>query len=355
MSGPLKLRLGTYNIGVPFDDYQSMLRTIDLEAATELQQKVDSLQTEEFKQLAKSFESLSSTEQRPIRAKLGEMQRSYELRVADEVESHYAEKLSSELDVICLQEVKNTQRAFITTLVKNGFDIIKGDKSENFDTAIAVRRGTYTDLTDFSKLTVLQKTNRPCGEDLAGVTLTLPGGTTIAIGSLHTPGFELYQPGTPPIARDQIEEKQVADAYVRTALNTLNSQKADIKLMAGDMNNNPDNHTPQFKLIQRMDFQYKQPTKATNWNGFSDYSERVLDFIFLGQPSFFKNVCTRVKSIFFSTLICKTTKPEVMKGYSFKPIQTCSDHLPVATIFIIYNQPSLITRVWQSVTNLLKR
>lgn len=346
----LNIRIGTYNIGVPFSDYQSMLRTKDPEGTKALNLRMAEKQKgEEYQALDRSYQTLSDQDKKAARAQFGRLTAQYEQQIGDEIERPIAAKLAGELDVICIQEVKKVSRAFLTTLKDQGFEIIQPE-GEEIDTAIAVHKGIYASYDNFSRLTVPQREGQAYGEDIAGVNLTLKNGVKLAIGSLHTPGFALYRPGTTPpnYATDQTGEKKIADKYVQVAFETLNRQNADVKFMLGDMNNNPQNHAAQFSIIKKMSFKVMQPKQATDWNGSNEYSDRVLDFIFLKQQSVLKYLGLLLKSIFLPTLRVSATAAEVMKGYAFAPGQTCSDHLPVATVLHIETR-SLLQRIGQAV------
>ena len=344
----LDVRIGTCNIGVPFTDYQSMLRTKNPEAAQALNQRLDAkTQSEEFQTLARSLGGLEAAQARAVRAQLVNLQTKYENELGDEIDQPIAAKLANELDVICLQEVKNVNRAFIRTLQTAGFEIVT-PVGETIDTAIAVRRSIYSAHTPFSTLTVSERRGDPFGEDVAGTTITLRNGVTIAVASLHTPGFALYRPGSAPRqVRDQSGEKNVADNYVAKVFDHLANQQADIKIVAGDMNNNPQNHTTPFSRIQQRGFTVMQPKQATDWNGADqDYSARVLDFIFLRQKPFFESWKLFFKSLVSPVLRVSATAADVMKGYAFESGKTCSDHLPVATVLHIETR-SLLQRIGQ--------
>ena len=327
------IRFGTYNIGRGIVDYQSMLESNDQEKA-----KLDTVISERAANIQMRGEDAKNLAKKNL---------------MEEAEDRVARKIANLLDVIALQEVAtyNENRKFITTLEALGFKIVHAsDNTSGSSCAIAVKKEIIGLVSDIS----IQSESQPdryqvYGQEIGGIVLKTKSGAQIAFASLHSWDMKLYPPTTVDklYSSDDQAKQKWALHYGQEAVNLLNSQKVDAKIIGGDMNNNPDNYKEGFDVFTRANYTTQTPDGPTNVNRDDpQYKERKVDFIF---TNFHKSLLSRIfnafYSIFFTTFQVTSTGAQVLPEFDFTMEGSCSDHKPVGLTLTIKKHEGLISKI----------
>ena len=330
------IRFGTFNIGIHQGDYQSSRA----DGGAELHKAATRILDATYKERGDLSEKQRRADYEKARDEaVGQIYRTVEVSTA--------EKLSTALDVISLQEVGDFNRPFIRTLMQNGFKIHIVKDSEKPDTAIALRESHFNTQTNLSQASTTAVAGAPYGKDIAGVVATLTKSkVNLSFLSLHSWGFPIFKKGEDKRygKRDQ-ENIAHAKEYFAEALAIAQKQPADGAFIGGDMNNNPDNIVEPFVQAREAGYQLKEPPEDTNYlRG----EGRKIDFIFGPQLSlsFFKRIWRAIVSIFTSTTKMTITPPIVLTDFNFTVEGNCSDHKPVGVAIFITKQASLFSRIW---------
>lgn len=273
----------TYNVGSRIDDYFQLCRHLD-----------------------PSLSFKNSEEEEAFRSKY------------DVVQNRTAELLTNKAEVYCLQEVFNEERPLIQSLKEKAFEIIHLEGLAYFDTAIALDKDRFKDITNHSfdvQITTHFK------KDVAIATATdVLTGQRITFVSAHAPGFDFTK---------EVSDKDAAegDFYCRAIINKLSEiGNSTIHVIGADMNANPEKWDPRFRVFSNQGFQLNRKNSATNVNPKdSTEQEREIDFIFTKTSS---SNWQKTKSIFFSTIQFETAiKDENSIGWNID--DNASDHLPI--------------------------
>lgn len=357
-----KFRIGTFNIGSGFGDYEEMLKNFP-DLHKQLTAEKAKLKQKEITTRGYTAGGLNN------RLIAEAVEKVAEEAIMARIEPVIAKKLADRCDVICLQEVTNASRPFIQTLQQAGFEFFYPPGSNNFSTAVAVRRGIFDHvrnisiLSDSSHIGTLDSQKSIVGQEIAGILATIKGtNIQIAICSLHSWGLPLAPPDGPKREYTKYDT-QVAmpriDRYINEAIFHLKTNyPVAFSLMAGDMNNNPHNYQGAFDIIEKAGFQTLEPDEATDINGVEKdddlenpkplYLYRKIDFIFPLLPKIGR--ISRIWSAFVSLFICKTpifsvSAAKVMKDINYSYAGNCSDHRPVVIDLTIKTQ-STIAWLW---------
>lgn len=358
--------IGTFNIGRGFGDYEAMLRNFP----DQYKQLTDEKAALKQKEITTRGYTPGSLNNKPTAAAVEKVA---ENAIMQRIEPVIAKRLADRCDVICLQEVTDANRPFIETLQKAGFEFFYPPGSNNFSTAIAVRRGTFDRVTnisilsDSSNIGTLDTQKSIVGQEIAAVVVKIKGADTqIAISSLHCWGLQLTPPGGPAKIYSKYEREVSLpriDRYINEAIFHLKTNyPAAFALMAGDMNNNPHNYQKAFDIIEEAGFQTLEPDEATDINGIEKdddlenprpfYLYRKLDFFFPLLPKISR--ISSIWSAFLSLFVCKTpiftvSAAKVIKDINYSYAGNCSDHRPVVIDLTIKTQ-STIAWLWSYLT-----
>lgn len=333
------VRFATFNMGQGSQDFWAMLPQ---DEKVKYQAEVDG-------QLKQSFTSEELENPGDRLEDMRAVQRQAEQTIIDRIEISVAERLADQCDVIALQEMMNDDRAFIRTLKEKGFLIYSRTiERNNPSAAVALRANMFVNGDNCS---ISSKSGKAgvYGQEIAAVTAThKDSNVKLTFSSLHSWGFQLYNP-------DQAYDQEIQDvknndpnvrkgvAYTKEAFNNLPNRS--LSMLAGDMNNNPQNQPEQFKFIERQGFEVLEPDQITNVNrGDLDYIERKIDFIFVPKKSLFQRVCSFVSSFFASTVSLTHSSAKVLEGFDYTFEGNCSDHKPLATTITVTVIPSKISR-----------
>lgn len=341
------IRFGTFNCGAGYNDYK-MMASANPEESAKLLKKINEANPQNEAQL---FEIMSS--------------------IQDRIEGVVAEKLAGQLDVICLQELKNTQRVFYKTLLEQGFSFyrlekVKGHEREiPLENAVAIRNGFFEKVTNTSVASSSVDTEYSTGDkisfekrffgygrQIASVTATIFGNLTLSFTSIHSWGFQLYgkdQERPDPLPEDDVRRHEQALVYHREATKNAARQKANLfNVIAGDLNNSLGQYDGAFEHMVRAGYTTHKPDQPTNVNsGELEFKHRTIDYIFTGSSGFLTRVITKITSLFVSTPFVTYSKPQVLEGFDFTVETNCSDHKPVGMTINIQYKKSAIARLWE--------
>lgn len=357
------IRIGTFNIGAGWADYENMVAGNEDEKK-KLKEKIDS-----FNPKWDTYQTIKD-------------------QLQDKIEEVVAQKLANNFDIISLQEIKKLDRKFVKTLEEKGFSIYCQDNvletnnpelaqllknqfshsgpswlsfgnkkvEPQIDTAIAVRTSLFEKVQNLSiKSESYPDEEIPYGQEIAAVVAKIKDtNIDLAIASMHSWGFPLYPKEVDKSDKSlynkyDYENMSYATTYMAEAIKTVKEQNATISLIAGDLNNNPDNYDKPFKLIEKNGFDILEPDQETNVNRFDeDYKFRKIDFIFTPNKNFHSllwRIWNSIVSFFFSTTIVSFEKAKVLDDFDFTMEKNCSDHKPVGTVIHIETKESTLKRM----------
>lgn len=290
----------TYNVGSRIDDYFQLCRHLD-----------------------PSLSFKNSEEEEAFRSKY------------DVTQNRTAELLTNKAEVYCLQEVVSEERPLIQSLKEKAFEIIHLEGLPFFDTAIALDKDRFKDITNHSFDVQITKRFK---KDVAIATATdVLTGQRITFVSAHAPGFDFTK---------EVSDKDAAegDFYCRAILNKLSEiGNSTLHVIGADMNANPEKWDPRFRVFYNQGFQLNRKNSATNVNPKdSKEKEREIDFIFTKTSS---SNWQKIKSIFFSIIQFETAiKNENSIGWNID--DNASDHLPIFIGISAKISVSKICRLW---------
>lgn len=234
------------------------------------------------------------------------------------VQNRTTELLTNKAEVYCLQEVGDEERPLIKSFKARNFEIIHLEGLPFFDTAIALDKNRFQDITNHS---IDVQVNEEFKKDVAIATATdILSGQRITFVSAHAPGFDFTK---------KVNENDAAegDFYCQAIVKKLSEiGNSTIQVLGADMNANPEKWNPRFQIFSNQGFQLDRKNSATNVNpkDLTD-QEREIDFIFTKTIS---SIWQKTKSIFVSTVQYKTAiKVEDSIGWNAN--DNASDHLPV--------------------------
>lgn len=343
----VSIRFGTFNCGIGYHDYKLMV------AADE----------HEKSKLLRRIEA-----ENPINDdQLFEIQKS----IQENIEQVVAEKLASQLDVICLQELKEEKRAFYQSLIARGFSIYRLEQVEGvsvvLENAVAIRNGifekvenrsiaSYSIESDGTDEKEFLTTSRfyGYGAQLASVIATIAGNMTISFTSMHSWGLKLYAENEiGPKAAHTYEScmRKLSLAYHKEATENAARQGASLMtVIAGDLNNAPDQYVEPFEHMQAAGYTIHVPDVATNVNHIEEPKYRKIDYIFTSaQSSFFRRILEKIASIFYvSAPIVTYSTPKVLEGFDFTVETNCSGHKPFGMTINVTTYKSFIARLWEA-------
>lgn len=331
----MSLRVGTYNIESGWADYISMVYAKPV-GPGELKGRLQDAYPKEVWDLLHQQER-SKQEKERIQA----TEQAVKQSLMEAVEERVALRIADVLDVICLQEVGTMTRPVVKTLRQLGFAIYPGkhlveEAQEIFSTAIALRTDRFTSAHNISLLTK-NREKALYGQEIAAIVGQLSDSSiTVAIASLHSWSFTLYHPLSTEERVYSLEDRErqaASERYVKIAMDLLQKQGADLSLMAGDMNNNPENYPVVFEQIKAGGYAVFPSYESTCLNRFEvSYPLRVVDFIFpKGKKTSRESLCTRASSS-KNHLKITWTQPHVLEGFQWTPDDNCSNHKPVGMV-----------------------
>ncbi len=332
----ININFGTYNVGQGFDDYNFMLNA----------------SPEEKKKKKDEFKGLNSQEK--------VVQKKKELTAR--VEKSCAQKISKEVDVLCLQELMDLNRPFAQELMKQDFKIYRcgNDPKERISTAIAIKTDKFSTIRNKSfKSKSGDEQGGVYGQEIASIEVTLKDvKTKFNFSSLHSWGFQLYHPAQEQRDIRDLENKQRALAYAKEAVKAAKTH-AGCSFIGGDMNNNTDNYRKQFSVFEKAGYDVLETTQTTNINYgdlISGYkNERKIDYLFAKGPSKIGRIWNKFISFFKTTVTMQTGGAWLLEDFEFEMDKNCSDHKPIKTTIIITPKKSKIAKIWGSFINLFRR
>ncbi len=335
------IRFGTFNVGQGFSDYSTMLSNDD-EQYKRFERRVKNAVAETEKDHTE--EQLKDPERRKVIKEFAHF------KIMHKIETSVAEKLSNQCDVIALQEVVRVSRTFIKTLEEKGFKIYHYEKGSKFSNAVALRESLFEpQVTNVSIPSKSGKDGPILGQEIAAVIAKIKNlNLEMTFSSIHSWGFQLYHPDQTDrqYGKRDLDQIKYGETYIKEAFNNL--KRRSIKVIAGDMNNNPQNQPGQFDFIKSQGFEVLEPNDITNINGYDpNYQKRKIDFIFVAKPSAVQRVCSAVASLFVSRASVKYSPATVLEGFDFTLDSNCSDHKPVVTTITIDSLPSTISRIYK--------
>lgn len=338
------IRFGTFNVGQGYSDYSMMLSNSENEYIR---------LEKEIKSAVAETESGFTEEQRKtpnIREEIAELAQA---KITKKIEIAVAKKLSDQCDVIALQEVVYLHRPFIKTLEEKEFKIYRYEKGNpRFSNAIALRESLFEpQVTNVSIPSKSGKDGPIYGREIAAVIAKIKNlNLEMAFSSIHSWGFQLFHPAQTnrQYSKKDLDQIKYGEDYTKEAVNNLKGRS--IKVIAGDMNNNPQNQPGQFDFIKSQGFEVLEPNDITNINGYDpNCTERKIDFIFVPKQSVVQRLCSAVAAFFVSRASVTYSPAKVLDGFAYTLEGNCSDHKPVVTTITISNMPSTISRIYKYV------
>ncbi len=340
------IKFVTFNIGQGWGDYTSMLKNNEQEL-----KKINVKLNEEIELINKEKGLDAHTGSSEILAQAEE-------KLIARIEIAVAERLAGQADVIALQEVADLKRPLIKKLEELGFEIhtYKGT-IPRFSTAIAIRKEQFEENSENrSIVSQSDKNDRSIyGQEITAIVAKVKNSAIrIAFSSLHSWGFQLYGPHQKrDYQKRDIEQIKAGIRYSEEAFDNLKDKVFTV--IAGDMNNNPQNQPVQFQHIEKRGFEILEPNEDTNINGYDpEYKDRKIDFIFIPKKTVMQCLNAKVQKFFVGQTILTATPAKVLEGFDFTVEGNCSDHKPVRTTLNVTHQASVISQLYQKALKLLR-
>jgi len=247
--------------------------------------------------------------------------------------------LASQASVYCLQEVSHDNRPLITALKEKNFEIIHFGGIKNFDTAVALDKRRFKNITNHSIITRINKHHE---KDIAIATATDSlTGQKVTFVSAHAPGFNFTQ------TINQTTTQKGDDYCQKIAKKLSEIGQNTIQIIGSDMNANPEKWNPRFKIFSNQGFQTQRTNLATNVNPRDSHDqEREIDFFF--TKGIRMTLWQRIKSIFVSTF---HFNPRIKfdNTINFDETKNASDHLPIFMNVAFKKKTSKIKQLWHLV------
>lgn len=348
------IRFATFNIGIGWQDYNSMVANFP-DQKNLLKQKFDT----QFSQHLGDRKKEDVTFQ-----EFQDIQISVHNDLIKTIEESTAKRLAKECDVIALQEVCNLDRPFIQMLQSEGFEIHNStfrNANNMFSTAIAIRKELFYNVENISIKSSANNNQGILGQEIAAVAVKIKNTKLqIAFSSLHSWGFQLYAPHIKRGERMYNHQDNInilnALKYIKEAKGVLKMPRIFGSFIAGDMNNNPENQPKPFDRMRKK-YDLLTPDQPTNINGVdttSDYPLRKIDFIFAPKSS--SSLIYKIWAYVTTVFICRkpfitVSSAKVLPGFDFACETNCSDHKPVITTIHIITE-SRITALIKWLFNL---
>jgi hypothetical protein len=255
----------------------------------------------------------------------------------DNVQNRTTELLANTSEAYCLQEVADEDRPLIKSFKERNFEILHSTGTALFDTAIALDKNRFKDITNHS---IIVQINPHFSKDAAIATATdIFTGERILFVSAHVPGFDFTK---------QVDDEDAAegDLYCRAIVKKLSEiGSGTFHIMGADMNANPEKWNPRFEVLSQQRFQLHRTNSATNVNPKdSTEQEREIDFIFTKTST---SIWQKIKSIFFSTVQFNTAI-KIQNSIGWNIDDNASDHLPVFIGISHTIKSSKIHQLWNA-------
>lgn len=303
----LQFSLCTYNIGSSVNDYYQLR-----------------------KHLEPSIKITGEAEEDAFRSQYAEVQKST------------ASLLTNKARAYCLQEVVDEERPLIRSLKEKNFEIVHSTQQPGFDTAIALDKERFKDITNHSiEVQITQGFNK----DAAIATATdVLSREKITFVSAHVPGFDFTKEVT-------VEEASYGDIYCQAIAQKLAEIGSDtIQIIGADMNANPEKWNPRFQIFSKKGFKLHRTNSPTNVNSRDSRDQmREIDFLFTKTTT---SIWQRIKSLFVSMRqVTISLKDENSIGWNVE--DNASDHLPVFLNVSPQIKISKVSQLWNATYQLL--